>query len=247
MGRQSVQTDTKGADDRLIVALDVPDITSAIDLVHQIGDSVSFYKIGLSLLGVGGLGLAARLKFEFGKRVFLDLKLFDINNTVQAAVRSIAKLDPDLLTVHGDPHVVQNAVRANDSTTTKILAVTILTSLDREDLNNSMLVDGDVNDIVVERAKRAFAVGADGVVCSPLEAKTIRDIPAANGKLIVTPGTRPNGTQSLGQKRVATPSEAIRCGADHLVVGRPITRSVDPRNAVHDILKDLPKPSNYAM
>ncbi len=228
------------SDERLIVALDMPDADRARELVTELGSLVNFYKIGLGMLCSGGLKLAMDLKSKNGKRIFLDLKLFDIDATVAAAVRSIASLNPDFLTVHGDPHIVKAAVEAGAQSSMKILAVTILTSLDRDDLDAAMLAAGQVRDIAIERAKRALACGADGIICSPLEAKDIRGLEQAGGKLIVTPGTRPLGSPRQGQKRVATPREAIRDGADHLVIGRPITESASPRQAVMTILESLP-------
>ena len=155
------------SDDRLIVALDVPNVVQGLDLAGKIGDAVSFYKIGLGMLTGGGLALANELKQEHGKRIFLDMKFFDIGATVEAAVRGIAQYDLDFLTVHGDPHVVRAAKEGAAGSNLKILAVTILTSLDRQDLDNAMIKDGDIPDLVVERAGRAFDAGADGVIASP--------------------------------------------------------------------------------
>ncbi len=226
-------------DDRLIVALDVPDALAGLKLAERLGDAVSFYKIGLGMLTGGGLALARELKDEAGKRIFLDLKLFDIANTVEAAVRGLAAQHLDFLTVHGDPHVVRAATEGKGGSEMKILAVTILTSLDRTDLDAGLMRPGDVADLVVERAGRAFAAGADGVIASPLEAAAIRALPEARGKLIVTPGVRPAGAALGDQKRVMTPAEAIAAGADHIVVGRPITRAEDPRKAAREIAASL--------
>ncbi len=226
-------------DDRLIVALDVPDALSGLKLAERLGDAVSFYKIGLGMLTGGGLALARELKDEAGKRIFLDLKLFDIANTVEAAVRGLAAQHLDFLTVHGDPHVVRAATEGKGGSEMKILAVTILTSLDRADLDAGLMRPGDVADLVVERAGRAFAAGADGVIASPLEAAAIRALPEAQGKLIVTPGVRPAGSAPGDQKRVMTPAEAIAAGADHIVVGRPVTRADDPREAAREIAGSL--------
>lgn len=229
------------SDNQLIVALDLPDKNSALSLVKELGSLVNFYKIGLSMLSSGGLSLARELKHNHQKRVFLDLKLFDIEATVSTAVRSIVnKVEPDFLTVHGDPHVVRAATQAKQNSQTQILAVTILTSLDRDDLDESMLCDGEVVNIAVERANRALKCGADGVISSPLEAKKIRNLDAAVGRLIITPGTRPIGSNYLDQKRVATPAEALLSGANHIVIGRPITQSQNPKIIVRDILKSLP-------
>jgi orotidine-5'-phosphate decarboxylase len=230
------------ADDRLIVALDVPNAPAGLQLAEKIGAAVSFYKIGLGMLTGGGLALANELKAEHGKRIFLDMKLFDIGATVEAAVRGLAQFDLDFLTVHGDPHVVRAAKEGAGGKDLKILAVTILTSLDRADLDASLIVPGAVPDIVTDRATRALAAGADGVICSPQEAARIRALPEAAGKLIVTPGVRPAGAALGDQKRVATPAEAIADGADHVVVGRPIWAAADPRRAAEAILAELASP-----
>ena len=227
------------ADDRLIVALDVPNALAGLKLAETLGDSVSFYKIGLGMLTGGGLALANELKVEQGKRIFLDMKLFDIGATIEAAVRGLAAYEIDFLTVHGDPHVVRAAKEGAAGKPMKILAVTILTSLDRADLDAGLIRPGDVADIVIERAERAFDAGADGVIASPHEAGLIRALPGATGKLIVTPGVRPAGSALGDQKRVATPAQAIRDGADHIVVGRPIWASADPRKSTEAILRNF--------
>jgi orotidine-5'-phosphate decarboxylase len=224
-------------DDRLIVALDVPNLLQGMDLVTRLGDAVSFYKIGLGMLTGGGLALANDLKQEHGKRIFLDMKLFDIGATVQAAVRGLAQYDLDFLTVHGDPQVVTAAAQSKGRM--KILAVTILTSLDRADLDANLIKPGDIHQITLERAARALEAGADGVIASPQEAALIRALPQAAGKLIITPGVRPLGSEAGDQKRIATPYQAVADGADHVVVGRPIWASPDPRAAALTILADL--------
>ena len=225
--------------DRLIVALDVPNAVAGLELAERLGDSVNFYKIGLGMLTGGGLALANELKQEHGKRIFLDMKLFDIGATVEAAVRGLAQFDLDFLTVHGDPHVVRAAKEGASGTDMKILGVTILTSLDRSDLDVSLIKPGDVSDLVVERAVNAFNAGADGVIASPQEAALIRAQPEAQGKLIVTPGVRPAGADLGDQKRVATPAKAIENGADHVVVGRPIHRASDPAQSARDIQAEI--------
>ncbi|MCM2562731.1 orotidine-5'-phosphate decarboxylase [Lutimaribacter sp. EGI FJ00015] len=226
-------------DDRLIVALDVPDALQGLQLAERIGDAAGFYKIGLGMLTGGGLALANELKQEHGKRIFLDMKLFDIGATVENAVRGLAQYDLDFLTVHGDPHVVRAAKEGAAGKETKILAVTILTSLDRADLDDSLIKAGDVADLVAERAARAFEAGADGVIASPQEAAMIRALPQAAGRLIVTPGVRPAGADLGDQKRVATPAQAVTDGADHIVVGRPVWKADDPRAAAQAILDEL--------
>lgn len=225
--------------DKLIVAMDVPNALAGLELAKTLGDSIGFYKIGLGMLTGGGLALANELKVEHGKRIFLDMKLFDIGATVEHAVRGIARYDIDFLTVHGDPHVVRAAKEGASKSNIKILAVTILTSLDRDDLDANLMKAGDIRHLVIERAKRAFEAGADGVIASPQEAGFIRALSSAKKKLIVTPGVRPTGTALGDQKRIATPAEAIANGADHIVVGRPIWQSNDPRKAAQSILQDI--------
>ncbi len=227
--------------DKIIVALDPPRVPHAIageQVADLLGDAVSFYKIGLGMLTGGGMALALELK-EKGKRVFLDMKLFDISATVEAAVKGLAQYDLDFLTVHGDPHVVEAAIAGRGASRTKILAVTVLTSLDRTDLDNAMIQSGHIVDITIERARRALAAGADGVIASPQEAAAIRALPEAAGKLIVTPGVRPAGSDLDDQKRVATPAEALANGANHVVIGRPILGAPDPVQATKDILATL--------
>lgn len=227
------------ADDRLIVALDVPNALAGLELARVLGDTVSFYKIGLGMLTGGGLALANELKQEHGKRIFLDMKFFDIGATVTAAVRGIAQYDLDFLTVHGDPHVVRAAREGAGGSGLKILAVTVLTSLDRQDMDDGLMRAGDLTELTLERAARAFAAGADGVIASPHEAAGIRALPEAAGKLIVTPGVRPVGSASGDQKRIATPAHALQSGADHIVVGRPISQAADPHAAANAILHEI--------
>ena len=227
------------ADDRLIVALDVPNLLQGQELVDQIGDAVSVYKIGLGMLTGGGRALANELKQERGKRIFLDMKLFDIGATVEAAVRGLAQFDLDFLTVHGDPHVVAATKEGAAGSNLKILGVTVLTSLDRGDLDNCLIKDGAIPDLVTERAGKAFEAGADGVIASPQEAAMIRALPESEGRLIVTPGVRPTGAALGDQKRVATPASAIKDGADHIVVGRPVWTADNPRQAAQAIVSEL--------
>lgn len=226
-------------DDRLIVALDVPNLLQGMEIAKALGDSVSFYKIGLGMLTGGGLALANELKQEHGKRIFLDMKLYDIGATVEAAVRGLVQYDLDFLTVHGDPQVVAAAAMGKGGANTKILAVTILTSLDRKDLDANLIKAGDLTELTIERAARALQAGADGVIASPQEAARIRALPQAVGKLIVTPGVRPTGAELGDQKRVATPAQALLDGADHIVIGRPIWAADDPRAAALAVLREI--------
>jgi orotidine-5'-phosphate decarboxylase len=227
------------ADNRLIVALDVPNALEGLKVAETLGDAVSFYKIGLGMLTGGGLALANELKDEHGKKIFLDMKLFDIGQTVENAVRGLAQFDLDFLTVHGDPYVVKAAKEGAAGSNMKILGVTILTSLDRSDLDGALIKDGAIDDLVVERAGRAFDAGADGIICSPNEAARIRALPESAGRLIVTPGVRPTGSATDDQKRFATPAMAVKSGVDHIVCGRPIWRAADPRQAALDVVAEM--------
>ena len=237
-------------DDRLIVALDLPDARQGLELADRLGESVSFYKIGLGMLTGGGLALANELKADRGKRIFLDMKLFDIAATVERAVRGLVQFDLDFLTVHGDPHVVQAAKEGCGNSDMKILAVTLLTSLDRYDLDAAMIKPGEIPNLVTERAKRAFEAGADGVIASPKELRSIRKLTKWRNKLVVTPGIRPIDidpeiqriAELAGvddQKRVATPAFAVNNGADHIVVGRPVWAAPDPAAAARAILEEI--------
>jgi orotidine-5'-phosphate decarboxylase len=227
-------------DDRLILACDLDNVVQGLALADRLGDAVSFWKIGLGMLTGGGLALANELKQERAKKIFLDMKFFDIGATVEKAVRGIAQYDFDFLTVHGDPQVVRAAQEGKKGKDLKILAVTVLTSLDRADLDANLIVPGDIHEITLERAARALAAGADGVIASPQEAALIRALPEAKGKLIVTPGVRPAGADLGDQKRIATPRAALEAGADHIVVGRPIWAAQDPAAAARAIIAELP-------
>ncbi len=227
------------ADDRLIVALDLPDALGGLRVADLLGDTVGFYKIGLGMLTGGGLALAQELKDERGKRIFLDMKLFDIGSTVEVAVRGLCRFDIDFLTVHGDPHVVRAAMEGAAGSRTEILAVTILTSLDRSDLDAALMRPGALDGMVRDRAEAAFEAGADGVIASPNEAGAIRALPGASRRLIVTPGVRPAGAETGDQKRVATPRAALSAGADHIVIGRPVWQAADPAAAARGILAEI--------
>ena len=212
---------------KLIVALDLPTTEQAENLVEQLGNSVSFYKIGLALIPIGGFTLARELK-KLGKKVFLDLKLFDIGHTISNTIRNLNYLDIDFLTVHGDPQIVSSAVEANENPNMQILAVTLLTSLNRKDLNDSLIKDGNLTDLVVERAKNAFLSGANGVIASPNEALRIRNLKQSEKKIIVTPGIRLAHDTKHDQKRISDPATAFKNGSDYIVVGRPILKSENP-------------------
>jgi orotidine-5'-phosphate decarboxylase len=221
---------------RLIVALDMPDVGEARDLVERIGDGASIYKIGMELAYSSGLKLAPELA-SAGKEVFLDLKLHDIPNTVERATAQAAKLGATFLTVHAYPQTMRAAVAGAKGSDMRILAVTVLTSYDDADLFEACGRFGVV-ETVRRRAEQALALGVDGLVASAAEAAMVREMVGAN-MLIVTPGIRPAGAAAGDQKRVATPAEAIGNGADYLVVGRPITQAPDPRAAAAMVVAEV--------
>jgi orotidine-5'-phosphate decarboxylase len=224
--------------DRLIVALDLPSVADAGAMVEKIGDAVSFYKVGYQLAFADGLPFARGL-ISAGKQMFIDLKLHDIGNTVGKGVESVAKLGATFLTVHAYPQTMKAAAEAAKGSPLKILAVTVLTSYDDADLATAGYKTG-VSDTVDLRAKQARDLGVDGLVCSAEEAMALRKI-VGKDMALVTPGIRPAGADVGDQKRVMTPGKAIAAGADYLVVGRPITEAVNPRNAAHAIVDEIEK------
>jgi orotidine-5'-phosphate decarboxylase len=221
--------------ERLIVALDLPSVEAAQALVARLGDTVSFYKIGYQLAFAGGLGYAQALAGA-GKRVFLDLKLHDIGNTVAQGVKSVARLGASFLTVHGYPQTMQAAVEAR-AQPLRILAVTVLTSYDNRDLKAAGYAS-TIRQLAAERAAQARDMGVDGLVCSAEEAANLRAI-VGTKLALVTPGIRPAGGESGDQKRIMTPAAAIAAGADYLVVGRPILAAADPKAAAQAIIDEI--------
>jgi orotidine-5'-phosphate decarboxylase len=227
--------------DRLIVALDVSSVDEAEVLVARLGDAVSFYKIGYQLAFASGLGFRDGLVFarwlvDSGRRVFLDLKLHDIGNTVAKGVESLAPLGATFLTVHAYPETMKAAVEARRGGL-RILGVTVLTSYDDGDLAAAGY-DRTVSTLAAERAAQALEIGVDGLVCSAKEAANLRAIVGPRMAL-VTPGIRPAGAESGDQKRIMTPSAAIAAGADYLVVGRPIIVAADPKAAAQAIIAEI--------
>ena len=222
--------------DRLIVALDLPELSEAEAMIGRLGDSVSFYKIGYQLAYAGGLPFTREL-VNAGKKVFVDLKLHDIGNTVARGVESIATLGATFLTVHAYPQTMKAAVEARAGSDLKILAVTVLTSYDDGDLHAAGY-RFTVADLVEARAQQAQVLGVDGLVSSPEEAASLRKI-IGHRMQLVTPGIRPAGSASGDQKRIMTPSRAITAGADYLVVGRPIVEAADPRTAAEAIQSEI--------
>jgi orotidine-5'-phosphate decarboxylase len=222
--------------DRLIVALDLAEVTAAEAMIARLGDSVTFYKIGYQLAYAGGLPLVGRLA-DAGKKVFIDLKLHDIGNTVARGVESIAKSGATFLTVHAYPQTMKAAVEARAGSGLKILAVTVLTSYDDGDLHAAGYRFG-VSDLVEARAQQAQVLGVDGLVCSPEEAVSLRKV-VGHQMVLVTPGIRPAGSATGDQKRIMTPGRAIAAGSDYLVVGRPVLEAADPRAAADAIQAEI--------
>jgi len=222
--------------DRLIVPLDLPNVAAAEAMIARLGDSVTFYKIGYQLAYAGGLPLVGKLT-DAGKKVFVDLKLHDIGNTVARGVESVAKLGATFLTVHAYPQTMKAAVEGRAGSSLKILAVTVLTSYDDGDLHAAGYRLG-VSDLVEARAQQAQVLGVDGIVCSPEEATSLRKI-VGHQMILVTPGIRPAGSASGDQKRIMTPARAISAGSDYLVVGRPILEATDPKAAAEAIQAEI--------
>ena len=226
--------------DRVIVALDISDVEAAEKAVWTLGDSINFYKIGYELVMAGGLSLAEDL-VQGGKKVFLDMKLHDIGNTVMHATRRAAKLGATFLTVHAFPQTMRAAVEGRGDSDLDILAVTVLTSWDDDDLKDAGYAMS-VPELVARRAAQAEAIGIDGLVCSPAEAKDLR-LRLGAKMMLVTPGIRPSGADKGDQKRSMTPSEAIKAGVDYMVIGRPILAAENPKSAAEKIVEAIEQAS----
>lgn len=222
--------------DRLIVGLDVPTLKEAESIVSTLGDEISFYKIGYQLLFAGGLRFAREL-IESEKKIFLDMKLLDIDNTVASGVENIARMGVSMLTLHAYPKAMRAAVKAATGSPLKLLGVTVLTSMDDADLIEAGYADS-AETLVLKRAKQAREAGMGGIVCSAEESAKVRPILGPD-MAIVTPGIRPAGADHGDQKRVMTPAEALRAGSTHLVVARPIVKAGDPCEAARAILDEM--------
>lgn len=220
----------------LIIALDLDSAAQARMLVEKLADSVDFYKVGMQLYAAEGMPFVREL-LNRGKQVFLDLKLYDIGETVKKAVARIAPCGPRLLTVHGSSAIMRAAVEGRGENKTKLLAVTVLTSFDQQDLTE-LGYPCSARELVALRTRNAMAAGIDGIVCSPLEAADVRSI-AGPEAIVVTPGVRSRSADAGDQKRVATPAEAIAAGATYVVIGRQVTHAEDPQAEVHRILDEL--------
>jgi orotidine-5'-phosphate decarboxylase len=227
---------TSAVSDRLIVALDLSSIAEAEAMVERLGDSISFYKIGMELAYIGGIPLGDRL-IRAGKKVFFDLKLHDIPNTVERATAQIAETGATFMTVHAYPQTMAAAALGAKGSALGILGVSVLTSMSEDDAARAGYGLG-IADLVRRRARQAQESHATGLVCSPHEIVSVRET-VGEALKIVTPGVRPAGSAVGDQKRVMTPGEAIRTGADHLVVGRPITQASDPAAAAQAVMAEI--------
>jgi orotidine-5'-phosphate decarboxylase len=220
----------------VIVALDFDNADQARELVERLGGSVEFYKVGMELYAAAGMTFVCEL-MESGKKVFLDLKLYDIGETVKRAVAVVAHSGVRFLTVHGSESIMRAAVDGRGGPDLKLLAVTVLTNFTQKDLGE-LGYQTSVEDLVALRVRSAIACGIDGIVCSPLEAAAVRSIVGPK-TILVTPGVRSRGADLGDQKRVATPAEAIAAGADYLVIGRQVTRAADPKAEIEKIGVEL--------
>ncbi len=229
------------ARDRVIVALDLPDVEAAEKTIWALGDSISFYKIGYELVMAGGLSLAEDL-VQGGKKVFLDMKLHDIGNTVMHATRRAAKIGVHFLTVHAFPQTMRAAVEGRGDSALDVLAVTVLTSWDDNDLKDAGYA-ATVAELVARRAAQAEAIGIDGLICAPSEAKELRQRLGAK-MLLVTPGIRPAWSEKGDQKRIMTPGDAIKAGVDYMVIGRPIVAAEDPKAAAEKVVEEIENAKN---
>lgn len=222
--------------ERLIVGLDVPTVREAETIVETLGDDILFYKIGYQLAFAGGLEFARELA-EDGKKIFLDMKLLDIDNTVASGVENIAKMGMSMLTLHAYPKAMRAAVKAAEGSGLCLLGVTVLTSMDEQDLVDAGY-EYDPHTLVLKRAEQARIAGMGGIVCSAEEASAVRKVIGPDMAL-VTPGIRPAGADKGDQKRVMTPADALKAGSSHLVVARPIVKAEDPKVAARAILAEM--------
>jgi len=220
----------------IIVALDFQDVEQARALVSQLGSAVDFYKVGMELYAAAGMPFARELHAE-GKQVFLDLKLYDIGETVKRAVAQVARTDVRFLTVHAINPVMRAALEGRGGAALQLMAVTVLTSFDQRDVTE-MGYPHSISELVALRARNAMEIGMDGIICSALDAAAVRNI-AGPAAILVTPGVRSRDADKGDQKRVATPAEAIAAGANYVVIGREVTRASDPAGQVARILEDM--------
>jgi orotidine-5'-phosphate decarboxylase len=221
---------------RIIVALDVETADEARGLIAKLGDAIDFYKVGMELYAASGMEIVRELEAR-GKNVFLDLKYYDIPETVKRAVAQVAKTGVRFLTIHGSVSIMRAAVEGRGTSELELLAVTVLTSFGPEDMQD-MGFGGSISDLVEHRARKAVECGIDGLIASPLDAAALRRIVPAE-TVLVTPGVRSQGAAKADQKRVATPAEAVRDGADYVVIGRQITRAADPAGEAERVRQEI--------
>lgn len=222
--------------DPVIIALDFESAAEADSLVNSLGDSAGFYKVGMELYAAAGMDYVRSLT-DRGKRVFLDMKYYDIGETVRRAVAVAARSGATFLTIHSVGQVMRAALEGRGDSPMKLIAVTVLTSFDQSDIREAGY-DMAIADLVAQRVRLAMECRMDGLVASPLEARAIRNL-TGSGALLITPGVRSRGAATGDQKRVATPAEAVRDGADYLVIGRQVSRAADPRAALAAIHAEL--------
>lgn len=236
---KSVGAPSISAKERLIIAVNTSNLDEARELVKKLGDSITFYKIGLQLQLASGLEDFLAELISSGKKVFLDYKYYDIEDTVEHAVEKVAQMGASFLTVHGNGSIIKAAIKGRGNSALKILSVTVLTSLDAYDMKD-LGFDCSVEDLVLRRSQKAHEAGCDGVIASGLEVEQIRSL-VGDGLLIVVPGVRSSGAKLDDHKRSITPSEAIMAGADYLVVGRPIYNAPDPKSEAQAYLEEMQK------
>jgi orotidine-5'-phosphate decarboxylase len=226
------------AKDRLIVALDVDDVQAAQSIVESLEGIVHFFKIGLVLQLAPGVEAFIQSLIQRGKKVFLDYKYYDVEETVKKAVANAARLGVSFLTIHGSRNLIKAAVSGKGNSGMKLFTVTVLTNMDRQDIEELGFTGLSVQELVLYRARKAMDAGCDGVIASGREAAEIKDLSGGN-LLVVTPAIRPDGYPEDDQKRRVTPTQAIRAGADYLVIGRPILDAVNPARAAEKFLEEM--------
>ncbi len=226
------------AKDRLIVALDLPSVDAARDMVKRLEGVAGFFKIGLSLQLAPGVDLFVQELIASGKKVFLDYKYYDVPETLKKAVSQAARLGVSFLTIHGPGNLIRAAVSGKGHSALKLFTVTVLTSMDASDMAEMGYTHSSVDELVLFRARKALEAGGDGVIASGWEAGKIKEL-CGDRLLVVTPGIRPEGYPEDDQKRKSTPGSAILAGADYLVIGRPITDEADPREAAQNLLRQM--------
>lgn len=230
------------AGERIILPLDLPDPDDAKRLVENLHGVIDFFKVGMLLQYTGGRDMVTWL-LRNGKKVFLDMKYYDIPETVASVVSQVADTGVHFLTIHGNRRIIEHAVKARGKSSLKLLAVTVLTSMDADDLQD-LGINCSLNEMVIYRAQKALEYGCDGLIASGRELAFLRTI-LGEDLLLITPGIRPSGSAQHEHKRAVTPAEAIQAGADYLVIGRPILHAPDPRAAALDIIDEIDRTARF--